>query len=154
MRLIKGLASRKWSIGRVYRLMKSMQLPKMSTHRSHGQRMKNYICQAENILRRQFNPPAPNMVWVSDITLIRTAKGHVYLCVIIDLFARKVIAWAVRSSSSTKFAAELLLRAWRLIKNPKSVIFHSDIGNHFQRPGVLMTMRLLNLSSSSSRKKR
>ena len=93
--------------------------------------MKNYSCQGENILRRQFNPPAPNMVWVSDITFITTAKGHVYLCVIIDLFARKVIAWAVSSSSNAKFVTELLLRAWRLRKNPKSVIFHSDRGSQY-----------------------
>ena len=119
------------SAGRVYRLMKSMQLPKMSTHRSHGRCIKNYENQAENILRRQFNPPAPNMVWASDITFIRTDKGHVYLCVIIDLFARKVIAWAVSSSLSAKFAADLLLRAWRLRKNPRSVIFHSDRGSQY-----------------------
>ena len=119
------------SEGRVYRLMKSMQLPKMSTHSSQGRRMKNYSCQAENILRRQFNPPAPNMVWVSDITFIRTAKGHCYLCVIIDLFARKVIAWAVSSSPSTKFVVEILLRAWKIRKNPKSVIFHSDRGSQY-----------------------
>ena len=56
------------------------------------------------------------MVWVSDITFINTAKGHVYLCVIIDLFARKVIAWAVSSSLSAKFAADLLLRAWKIRK--------------------------------------
>ena len=99
--------------------MKSMQLPKMSTHKVHGIRMKNYSCQAENILRRQFNPSAPNMVWASDITFIRTAKGHCYLCVIIDLFAIKVIAWAVSSGFGAKFVTELLLRAWKLRKNPK-----------------------------------
>ena len=112
------------SAGRVYRLIKSMQLPKMSTHRSHGRCKKNYSC-AENILRQQFNPPAPNMVWVSDITFIRTAKGHCCLCVIIDL------ALAVNSSLSTKFVSELLLRAWKLRKNPKSVIFHSDRGSQY-----------------------
>ncbi|MBR1487190.1 MAG: IS3 family transposase [Synergistaceae bacterium] len=62
------------SVGRVHRLMKSMQLPKMSTHRSNVRRMKNYDEQAENILKRQFYPPAPNMVWVSDITFIRTTN--------------------------------------------------------------------------------
>ena len=119
------------SVGRVYRLMKSMQLSKMSTHRSYGRRTKNYGEQAENILRRQFSPSAPNMVWASDITYIRTTKGQVYLCVIIDLFARKVIAWSVSSSQSTKFVAELLLRAWKLRRNPKSVIFHSDRGTQY-----------------------
>ena len=119
------------SVGRVYRLMKSMQSPKMSTHRIHGYHMKNYTEQAENILKRQFSPPAPNMVWASDITCIRTIKGRLYLCVIIDLFARKVIAWTVSSSQRTKFIAELLLRAWKLRRNPKSVIFHSDRGTQY-----------------------
>ena len=45
--------------------------------------MKNYGEQAENILRRQFTP---SVVWTSDITFIRIAKGQFYLCVIIDLF--------------------------------------------------------------------
>ena len=71
------------------------------------------------------------MVWLSDITFIRTAKKQIYLCVIIDLFARKVIAWTVSSSQSTKFVAELLLRAWKLRRNPKSVIFHSDRGTQY-----------------------
>ena len=50
------------SVGRVYRLMKSMQLPKISTHRIYGYRMKNYDEQPENILKWQFRPSAPNMV--------------------------------------------------------------------------------------------
>ena len=115
------------SVGRVYRLMKSMQLPKMSTHRNI-RRAKNLNSNknADNMLKRRFNPPAPNMVWVSDITIIRAAKGHFYLCVIIDLFARKVIAWGVSSTQSAKFVTDLVLKAWKLRKNPKSVIFHSD----------------------------
>ena len=71
------------------------------------------------------------MVWLSDITFIRTAKKQIYLCVIIDLFARKVIAWTVSSSQSTKLVAELLLRAWKLRRNPKSVIFHLDRGTQY-----------------------
>ena len=121
------------SVGRVYRLMKSMQLPKMSTHKNYVRRTKNSNNKEhnENILRQQFNPPAPNMVWVSDITFIRAGKRHFYLCVIMDLFARKVIAWHVSSSLSTKFVSEVLLKAWKLRKNPKSVIFHSDRGSQY-----------------------
>ena len=120
------------SAGRVYRLMKSMQLPKMSTHRNI-RRSKNFSSNknAENMLKRQFKPSAPNMVWVSDITFIRATKGSFYLCVIIDLFARKVIAWDVSSTQSTKFVTGLLLKAWNLRKNPKSVIFHSDRGTQY-----------------------
>ena len=120
------------SAGRVYRLMKSMQLPKMSTHRKlYRARNFNANKNAENMLKRQFNPPAPNLVWVSDITVIRAAKGRFYLCVIIDLFARKVIAWSISSTQNAKFVTELVLKAWRLRKNPKSVIFHSDRGTQY-----------------------
>jgi len=46
-----------------------------------------------NTLNRQFNPDKPNTVWVTDITYIKTGEGWLYLCVIIDLFGRKVIGW-------------------------------------------------------------
>ena len=82
-------------------------------------------------MRLKFSPSASHIVWASDITFIRTAKEHFYLCLIIDSFARKVIAWGVSSSPSTKFVAELLLRAWKLRRNPKSVIFHSDSGKQY-----------------------
>ena len=68
---------------------KSIEAPKNNAKKKTA---RYYEQDAENILKRQFNPPAPNMVWASDITFINTAKGYVYLCVIIDLFARKVIA--------------------------------------------------------------
>ena len=104
----------------------------MSTHKNI-RRARNFNANknGENMLKRRFNPPAPNMVWVSDITVIRAAKASFYLCVIIDLFARKVIAWGVSSTQSAKFVTELVLKAWNLRKNPKSVIFHSDKGTQY-----------------------
>ena len=49
----------------------------------------------ENILNEQFNPEEPNAVWCSDITYIWTLKGFVYLICIMDLYARKIIAWTL-----------------------------------------------------------
>ena len=48
-----------------------------------------------------------------------------------DLFARKVIAWRISASLSAKFVAEVLLKAWKLRRNPLSVIFHSDRGTQY-----------------------
>ncbi|WP_419178508.1 DDE-type integrase/transposase/recombinase [Erysipelothrix aquatica] len=46
-----------------------------------------------NFLNQEFSPSEPNKVWVSDFTYIRTPKGLRYLCVIMDLYSRKIIAW-------------------------------------------------------------
>jgi hypothetical protein len=48
-----------------------------------------------NVLARRFNPSGPNQAWVSDITYIRTRNGWLYLAVVLDLYARKVVGWAM-----------------------------------------------------------
>ena len=83
----------------------------------------------ENKLDRNFSAKAPGQVWVSDITYIRTLKGWLYLTIILDLFDRKVLGWAL---STDLTAANTSLAAFRMaVKNrPPSerLIFHSDRG--------------------------
>jgi transposase InsO family protein len=84
---------------------------------------------APNLLNQDFSALAPAKVWVSDITYIRTNKGWMYLTVIIDLFDRKVIGWAMSRGMS---AEETSIPAWRMaVKNrpiTEELIFHSDRG--------------------------
>jgi putative transposase len=84
---------------------------------------------AENHLNRQFNPLKPGQAWVSDLTYIRTDEGWLYLTVIMDLFDRKVIGWALSKSMK---AVETTIPAWQMaIKNrpiERDLIFHSDRG--------------------------
>ncbi|MGQ7869777.1 IS3 family transposase [Sunxiuqinia sp. sy24] len=84
---------------------------------------------APNLLNQNFSVSAPAKVWVSDITYIRTNKGWMYLTVIIDLFDRKVIGWAMSKGLS---AEETCIPAWRMaVKNrpiTNELIFHSDRG--------------------------
>jgi len=119
------------SAGRVYRLMKSMQLPKMSTHKNYVSRSRKFYKTEENLLKQQFNTSAPNIAWVSDITDIQTDKGRCHLCVVIDLFSRKIISWSVSSNANAEFIADTVLRAWKVRGCPKSVIFHSDRGTQY-----------------------
>jgi putative transposase len=79
------------SVGRVYRLMKSMTLPKMSTSKPAFKKQHRQVSlDRPNHLNQAFNPPAPNQVWTSDFSYIPVGKkGFVYLCVILDLFSRK-----------------------------------------------------------------
>lgn len=93
------------SVGRVYRLMKSMDLPKMSTSKPTYRYQKptvSFTC--PNLLKQRFQPKAPNQAWVSDISYIPVKRSFVYLCVILDLFSRKVIAWKVKKKDDSFFS--------------------------------------------------
>ena len=85
----------------------------------------------DNKLDRQFDVAAPDKAWVTDITYIRTCEGFAYLAVVIDLYSRRVIGWAVQSRQTTDVVLQALLMAvWR--RKPKDkVLIHSDQGSQF-----------------------
>lgn len=82
----------------------------------------------ENKLQRQFNVQAPNQVWCGDITYVWTGKQWAYLAVIIDLYARRVIGWAVSRSPDSALTIKALNMAYSLRGKPTGVMFHSDQG--------------------------
>lgn len=81
-----------------------------------------------NLLSRNFTTEARDKVWVSDITYLRTTSGWLYLTVIIDLFSRLVVGWALSSSLSHEMVVTALKRAIRRRNPHKGLIFHSDRG--------------------------
>jgi putative transposase len=85
----------------------------------------------DNALDRQFDVAAPDTAWVTDITYIRTCEGFAYLAVVIDLYSRRVIGWAMQSRQTTDVVLQALLMAvWR--RKPKDkVLIHSDQGSQF-----------------------
>jgi putative transposase len=83
---------------------------------------------APNLLERNFSAPAPDKVWVSDITYLATRAGWLYLTVIIDLFSRMVVGWALSSSLSHEMVVVALKRAIRRRRPAKGLVFHSDRG--------------------------
>lgn len=80
----------------------------------------------DNTLGRQFDVEAPDKVWVTDITYIRTQEGFAYLAVVIDLYSRRVVGWSMQSRQTTDVVLQVLLMAvWR--RRPKDkVLIHSD----------------------------
>ena len=78
------------SVGRIYRLMKSIVFPKISTVKPSQTFIKSTLYEYKNILKQKFYPDKPNLIWVNDITYIRVNSRFFYVCVIIDLFVRKV----------------------------------------------------------------
>lgn len=83
---------------------------------------------APNLLERNFTADGPNKVWVSDITYLATCSGWLYLTVIIDLFSRLVVGWALSSSLSHDMVVTALKRAIRGRRPGNGLIFHSDRG--------------------------
>jgi putative transposase len=83
----------------------------------------------DNTLDRQFDVEAPDRVWVTDITYIRTLEGFAYLAVVIDLFSRRVVGWSMQGRQTTDVVLQALLMAvWR--RKPKNrVLIHSDQGS-------------------------
>lgn len=85
----------------------------------------------KNVLSRDFNPTAPNTVWVTDITYVYTLNGFVYLTCVMDLFSRKIIGWNVSDSLSTEHVIVAIERAKANRKHSQPVIIHSDRGCQF-----------------------
>lgn len=115
---------------RVARLMKSNGIQskirkkwKVTTNSNHKYPV------VSNKLNRDFTTEDPNQVWVSDITYIATREGWLYLTVILDLWDRKIIGWAL---SKTMYAKDTVVPAWKMAnanrKIDAPIIFHSDRG--------------------------
>lgn len=83
---------------------------------------------APNTLDRAFNVSAPNRVWASDITYIRTWEGWLYLAVVIDLFSRRVVGWSMQSSVDTDIVLSALTMAVGQRLPAPGLLQHSDRG--------------------------
>jgi len=78
-------------------------------------------------VRRHFNAEGPNILWVADATYIPTTEGFLYLAVVLDVFSRRIVGWAMSSHLYT----ELMLRALDMAlqqRRHEGVILHSDQG--------------------------
>ncbi len=120
------------SPGRVYRLMKTMNLPKMSTVKPKPVRSEsNEKANFNNRVNQNFTVDKPNLVWVSDITYVKVNGSFNYVCVIIDLFSRKVISYSVSRKIDTNLVIDTFNKAFASRKAPKNLIFHSDRGSQY-----------------------
>ncbi len=86
---------------------------------------------APNVVERQFEPEAPNEVWVTDVTYVWTDEGWLYLAIMLDLFARRVVGWAASATNDTALAIETLKHALRLRHPAPGLIHHSDRGSPY-----------------------
>ncbi len=84
-----------------------------------------------NLVRRAFHADAPNQVWVADTTYLPTLTGFVFLVVVLDLYARRVVGWSVGDALDASLAALALRRAIDARRPPEGFIVHTDRGVEF-----------------------
>lgn len=86
---------------------------------------------APNLLDREFDQPAPNTAWVTDITYIATGEGWLYLVAILDLFSRRVVGWKTSARLDANFCREALHEALMARRPAPGLIVHADQGIQF-----------------------
>jgi len=104
---------------------------------------------ALDLVKRAFQVDAPNKVWVGDITSLRTREGWIHLAIVLDLFARRVVGWAMNSTQAATLPMAALNMALAQRQPSAGLIFHSDQGTVYgcndyrellQKHGVLASM--------------
>lgn len=152
--LVAQLAMQGISMGRykVARLMKEAKLvskqPGAHRYKASGKAHPT----VENKLQRQFDVATPNQVWCGDITYIWAGSQWAYLAVVIDLYARKVIGWAISRSPDSALAIKALEMAYSLRGQPKGVMFHSDQGCQYSSLSYQQHMWRKRFKQSMSRR--
>ncbi len=84
-----------------------------------------------NVLNREFTPEQPDTVWCGDITYLWAGGRWRYLAVVLDLYARRVVGWAISNHPDGPLVVKALERAYEQRGKPEGVMFHSDQGSQY-----------------------
>lgn len=103
---------------------------------------------AEDLVKRNFTASKPNELWTSDITYLRTQKGWVYLCVILDVYSRRIVGWQVDERMTQGLVLHTLQQAVKRRKEHQGVIFHSDRGSQYKALSVVEFCKSLGIRRS------
>jgi len=138
---------------RVARLMRREGICPPKRHRRHPvttQRQPGVI-PAPNRLNQDFSATMANSKWVGDFTYIDTAEGWLYLAIILDLFSRKVIGWAMSAHMNTALVETALHMALQTRRFTTPLLHHSDQGSQYTSADYQNTLADRNIQLSMSR---
>ena len=130
-RIRKALVNKGYQVSRrrVCKLMKAQGLYcKTKRKFKHTTDSNHDLPVAPNVLERDFSPAKPNQAYVGDITYIYTEEGWLYLAIVVDLFSRQVVGWAMDKRMKASLVNDALLMAIWKRKPGKGLISHTDRG--------------------------
>jgi len=105
----------------------------------------------KNHLNQEFHTDKPNQVWVSDVTYFRYNEKSYCICVIIDLFSRKVVGYRVGPTNSTQLVKSTFKKAYENRRPDNELIFHTDRGSNYRSKTFCDYLKLLQVTQSFSR---
>jgi putative transposase len=105
-----------------------------------------------NLLERKFSVDAPDRVWTGDITYLWTDEGWVYLALVIDLFSRQVVGFAMSERMTRQLVIDALRMAWFRRRPAMGLIFHSDRGSQYASGDFQKQLSTFAMRGSMSRK--
>jgi len=120
------------SLNRVARLMQQhgIRAKQAKRYKATTKRNDNHAY-APNHLGQDFSANQPGQKWCGDITYVWTAAGWLYLAVVIDLFSRRVVGWAMNARMTTQLVKDAFQMAWRQSQPAIGLLFHSDRGSQY-----------------------
>jgi transposase InsO family protein len=145
----EGLAIGRYRVRRLMRLAgvsaKSKRRHKITTHSNH-----RYPA-APNLIQGYFRTERPNMVWVSDITYIKTIEGWLYLAAVMDLYSRRIVGWSLARTMTVDLVKNALLMAIGRRSPKQGLIHHSDRGIQYACDEYRQLLQRNQIISSMSR---
>ena len=154
-RLVKALKGEGYKIGRykVRSLMNALNLEARYPKRFRVTTDSKHCLEvAPNTLNRQFNPSKPNEVWTTDISYVWTLEGWMYVAVVIDLYSRQVVGWAIDEHMKTSLCLKALQMAYWRRKPAKGLLHHSDRGSQYASYCYKDQLKVMGMKQSMSRK--
>ena len=99
-----------------------------------------------DLVQRQFAPPAPNRLWVADLTYVSTWSGFAYVAFVVDAYARRILGWRVASTMATSMVLDAIeqsiwTRQQEGVLDLKDVVHHTDRGSQYRRSGSASASR-------------
>jgi putative transposase len=154
-RIHRAIQARGFLAGRnrVIRLMQAEGLRARRRRRFRVTTDSRHACPvAANLVQRRFVAHRPNQLWVADLTYLPTARGWLYLAVILDVFSRRVVGWAVRPTLHTDLVSAALQLALGRRRPPRGLIHHSDRGLQYASAAYQRLLATHGLVASMSRR--
>ena len=139
------------SSGYVSGLMQEMGLQSIGRHSKKEYFKQLALHKRSNKLRQQFHVREPNRVWISDTTYFRVKEKHYYICMIMDLFSRKILAHKISQKHSTYLITATFKQAFAERNHPKQLLFHSDQGTQYTSKTFRNLLHVNSVEQSFSR---
>jgi transposase InsO family protein len=131
----------------VKRIMRELGLKGLPGPKKGHKNLKNAPT-CEDLVQRRFSASAPNELWLTDITEHPTREGKLYCCVVLDLYSRKVVGWAIDRRCEAALVNDALAKASASRSTGPGTVIHSDHGSQFTSWAFTENVRRLGLVSS------